>query len=269
MKRTLQHEIALRNAEVAGLNKQSREQAAALASKKVRLATISTELEASEIENARVSGDLATRNSQVQGLTAQLATILKDKAQLAASALEMQSALRSLRDRKAESERRIAQYRSLLEKFKELIDAGTLRVSIVDGRMVLALPSDVLFSSGSAELSEAGRAAIADVASVLATLPERRFQVEGHTDNIPIRTKRFASNWELASARALTVVGEMVTAGVDPRSVSSSSYSEYRPVSDNSDDLGRARNRRIEIVMVPDLSMLPGFDELKKIVGGS
>ena len=141
-------------------------------------------------------------------------------------------------------------------------------MNIVDGRMVLALPSDVLFGSGKAELSEQGRQAITEVASVLATIADRRFQVEGHTDNMPIRTRRFASNWELASARALTVVAEMIRAGVAPGMVSGASHSEYRPVGDNDDDMGREKNRRIEIVLVPDLSMLPGFDDLKNIVGG-
>ena len=183
--------------------------------------------------------------------------------------MELRLALLTLNARKAEADRRVAQYRTLLGKFKKLIDAGTLQVSITDGRMVLALPSDVLFSSGRAELSEEGRQTIAEVASVLATIPERRFQVEGHTDNVPIRTKRFPSNWELASARAVNVVGEMIQAGVDPGSVSGASQGEYRPVSSNDDETGRAQNRRIEIVLVPDLSMLPGFEELKNVVGGS
>jgi chemotaxis protein MotB len=69
----------------------------------------------------------------------------------------------------------------LLGKFKKLIDAGKLKVKIVDGRMVVELATDVLFDSGSAKLSDAGKAAIVEVSQVLATIGERSFQVEGHT----------------------------------------------------------------------------------------
>ncbi len=269
MRRSLQSDIEARDGDLAKKETQVGELESALAATKERLALLATALETSRNEKEHVDQALARKESEVASLTGQIAEIVKDKAKLSASALELRLALLTLNARKAEADRRVAQYRTLLGKFKKLIDAGTLQVSITDGRMVLALPSDVLFSSGRAELSEEGRQTIAEVASVLATIPERRFQVEGHTDNVPIRTKRFPSNWELASARAVNVVGEMIQAGVDPGSVSGASQGEYRPVSSNDDETGRAQNRRIEIVLVPDLSMLPGFEELKNVVGGS
>jgi chemotaxis protein MotB len=178
----------------------------------------------------------------------------------------LQEALAELSKRKAEAERRVNEFRDLLARFKSLIDAGKLSVKMVDGRMVLALPSDVLFDSGSATLSAGGAAAVAEVSTVLATMTDRRFQVEGHTDNVPIRTAAYPSNWELASARALGVVKAMVTAGMQASLVSAAGFGEFRPATTNDTAEGRQQNRRIEIVLQPDLSMLPGFDELSSAV---
>ncbi|MBM4282526.1 MAG: endoflagellar motor protein [Deltaproteobacteria bacterium] len=176
----------------------------------------------------------------------------------------MRSALDELNRRKAEADARVAEYRALLARFRALIDAGKLNVKIIDGRMVVALASDILFPSASAALSKEGRAAIDEVAVVLASIPDRRFQVEGHTDDLPIKTAQFPSNWELAAARALTVTRAMVDAGLPEARVSAASYGAAKPAVTSATPEGRAQNRRIEVVVVPDLSTLPGFDELQK-----
>jgi chemotaxis protein MotB len=221
---------------------------------------------------------LAERNTRISELEAQVAewqkkandlddertALLKDQSKLTSSIDEMKQALKELDERKASAEARLGQYRELLGKFKKLIDAGKLRVKIVDGRMVVELATDVLFDSGSAKLSDAGKEAIVEVSSVLATIPQRNFQVEGHTDNVPIATAQYPSNWELASSRAVTVVKTMIEAGMPPQRISAASYGETKPVQQNESVEGKSANRRIEIVVVPDLSDLPGFDELQK-----
>ena len=128
------------------------------------------------------------------------ASLTKDKSKLQSSVEQMTTALAELEKRRAEAEARIAEFRSLLAKFKTLIDAGKLKVRIVEGRMVVVLATDILFASGSASLSKDGKSAIGEVAQVLASIPKRSFQVEGHTDNVPIATAQFPSNWELAAA---------------------------------------------------------------------
>ena len=128
----------------------------------------------------------------------------------------------------------------------------------------IELATDVLFSSGSATLSADGISAIQEVAKVLASIPGRKFQVEGHTDDVPIKTAQYASNWELASGRAITVVKTMVDAGLPGDRVSGASFGEQKPTASNKTPEGRASNRRIEIVVVPDLASLPGFDELNR-----
>ncbi|MFZ9888461.1 MAG: hypothetical protein ACO3JL_13245, partial [Myxococcota bacterium] len=112
-------------------------------------------------ERARLEAALKESNDE-------LAATVKAKAGLKDSVEQMRVALDELARRKAEAERRVTEYRSLLSRFQALIDAGKLNVKIVDGRMVVALASDVLFGSGSASLSKEGRAAIAEVAAVLA-----------------------------------------------------------------------------------------------------
>lgn len=220
-------------------------------------------------EVARLRQSLDDAELAKKKVESELAGVLKDRARLEESAEELRAALADARKRKAEADKRVAEYRNLLAKFKSLIDAGKLKVKIVDGRMVLALPTDVLFASGSAKLSEEGEKAIAEIAGVLATIKDRRFQVEGHTDNVPIRSRKYPSNWELAADRAVTVARTMTDAGMPGQSLSAASYGEFRPTTSNDTAEGREANRRIEIVLVPDLSSLPGFDELKEAVGES
>ncbi len=226
------------------------------------LAKVKAEKAALESEKAALEADKAA-------LELEKSTMLSNTKQLQASIEEMQAALADLSRRKAEADARIAEFKSLLARFKSLIDAGKLKVQIVDGRMVVVLASDVLFASGSANLSRDGKAAIAEVAVLLADIPDRKFQIEGHTDNVPIHTAVYPSNWELASARALTVLKTMVDNGMAADRISAASFGDSKPAADNDTPEGKAANRRIEIVVTPDLSTLPGFDELNRVSSDS
>ncbi len=203
--------------------------------------------------------------ARIEKLSADMAAATKDKSRLQASVEDMTRALAELEKRRAEAEARVQEFRNLLSRFRALIDAGKLKVKMVDGRMVVVLATDILFASGSASLSKDGRGAIAEVAQVLSSIPKRAFQVEGHTDNVPIATAQYPSNWELAAARAITVVKAMIDAGLPNERVSAASYADTRPVTPNASAESKAQNRRIEITIVPDLSTLPGFEELKKV----
>jgi chemotaxis protein MotB len=210
-------------------------------------------------------GALAGCRGTVGTLERDKASALSDVAALKESNQDMARALETLRAREAESKRRMDQFKDLLARFKPLIDAGKLRVKMVAGRMVVELPSDVLFKSGTAHLGKDGKAAIEEVTAVLVSVPDKAYQVEGHTDDVPIKKDEFPSNWELASARALTVVHTMLEAGMPPGRISAASYSEHRPAVPNESPEGRQANRRIEIVVQPDLTGLPGFEELNRL----
>jgi chemotaxis protein MotB len=192
------------------------------------------------------------------------AEVLKKGAKLSSSVEEMRAALVELEKRKAESEARLASYREMLARFKPLIDSGKLKVRIKDGRMLVELATDILFKSGSARLSPEGEQAVKEVTAVLLSLPERRYEVAGHTDNVPIPN---GSNWRLGFERAHRVLETMVEAGMPNERVMAASYGEFRPVGSNDDNAGKALNRRIEIVIVPDLNTLPGMEDLKRLEG--
>lgn len=225
-----------------------------------------------DLLNSRVrelEEEIAIAESRASDAETELAEVLKDRSNLEASVEDMRKALAQLKRMRAHAEARAAEYRAVLAKFKSLIDNGKLKAKIVDGRMVLELQTDILFGSGSAQLSDEGAATIREVGGLLGQIPDRRFQVEGHTDNVPINTKSYPSNWELASARAINVVKEMVDAGLPSKRVSGASFADSRPTATNETDEGRAHNRRIEIVIVPDLSDLPGAEDIEKMFNSS
>ena len=149
-------------------------------------------------------------------------------------------------------------YEDVIGRFRSLINAGQVSVDISRGRMVIQLPQDILFASGSANIGTEGRTTLMEVGRVLGELDDRQFQVEGHTDDVPISTEQFPSNWELSSARALSVVSLLVQAGVPPENLSGAGYGEFQPVATNDDAAGRRLNRRIEIVMLPNLDVIAG-----------
>jgi chemotaxis protein MotB len=225
-------------------------------------------------KNQTLEASLAESKQSIQDLNARIAKLMldmqaasKDKNKLQSNLQEMTAALAELEKRRAATEARINEFKALLARFKSLIDAGKLKVRIVEGRMVVVLATDILFGSGSASLSKDGKAAIGEVARLLADIPDRKFQVEGHTDNVPISTAQYPSNWELASSRAINVIKAMIDAGMPKDRISASSFGDSRPAQANDSNEGKAANRRIEISIVPDLSGLPGFDELQKVEG--
>jgi chemotaxis protein MotB len=167
-----------------------------------------------------------------------------------------------LRAEHAEAEKQLASFRSLTEKFQKMIDSGKLQIVLRHGRMVVKLPAGVLFASGSAELSKEGKDALREVAGVLRQVQSRQFMVAGHTDNVPIDPKAqpptpFKNNLELSTARALTVAQHLIASGMSPKRIVAAGYGEHEPVKDNAHEAGRQENRRIEIVLLPNVTELP------------
>jgi chemotaxis protein MotB len=162
----------------------------------------------------------------------------------------------------ARADAQLAAFKELLADFKPLIDRGLLKVEVVDGRITLAVASDVLFASGSSELSPAGKKDLADITRLLAKrVGERDFQVEGHTDTEPINTPEYPSNWHLGAARAIAVTRHMIANGFPEDHISAATFADNSPVAANN-STGGAQNRRIEIVLLPEFSDLPGYKRL-------
>lgn len=213
--------------------------------------------------------EISDSETLIAQLEQKLGSATTDKESMQKSVNEMKEALQELSLRKRETEKRVAEYQDLLKRFKALTDSGQLKIKMIDGRMVVVLPSDVLFDSGSTGLSEKGLKTLKKVGQLLASIPEKNYQIEGHTDNVPIKTSSYPSNWELAAARAMTVTKVILSSGLQAHRISAASFGEHKPVGDNSTDEGKAANRRIEIVIVPDLSTLPGYEELNEFSSGN
>lgn len=175
--------------------------------------------------------------------------------------------LESVRKQRAETAERLAAFKDLTEKFRKMIDSGKLDVIIRNGRMVVKLPAGVLFDSGSAKLSRDGELAVMEVAIVLRQLADRKFMAEGHTDNRPLEasaaTSRYRNNWELSTGRAVSVVQFLIEAKMNPKNLVAAGRGEFDPVGDNRTNEGRRENRRIEIVLLPNVEELPAMPDEK------
>jgi chemotaxis protein MotB len=228
-------------------------------------ARLSNELALVEAELERTRQTVSDRDRRVSQLSEDVLTLENDASRLntllnqrGAESQVLQRRLETLSALEREIRDRNRIYEDIIGRFRGLIDSGQLSVSITRGRLAINLPQDILFESGSATLGRDGRTTLTQVARVLADIPDRTFQIEGHTDNVPIATARFPSNWELSAARALSVVHLLQEQGVAPERVSGAAFGEYQPVSENEAPAGRRLNRRIEIVMVPNLDVLAG-----------
>jgi chemotaxis protein MotB len=179
--------------------------------------------------------------------------------------------LETLRAQREQTAKRLAAFRELSAKLKKMIDSGRLDVEVRKGQMMVKLPAEVLFSSGSAELSRDGELALMEVAIALRQLKDRSFMVIGHTDSRPLEAKpdaRFGDNWELSTARAVRVTKFMIEAKLPPKNLIAAGQGPHDPVGDNKTSSGRQDNRRIEIVVLPKIEELPPLlDEAGKAIG--
>ena len=186
-----------------------------------------------------------------------------EKGSLAQALAETRKQLEELKKAQAASEARVTQFQDLIRRFQKLADAGKLKVVLRNGRMVIELPTDVLFDSGKADIRKEGRETLTEVGKVLAALSDRQFQVAGHTDSVEIQTAKYPSNWELSAARAIEVVKIFIAAKVPQKNLSGAGYGEFDPVAGNDTTENKQKNRRIEITLVPNLEEFVKMPEKK------
>jgi len=141
-----------------------------------------------------------------------------------------------------------AQQDDTSEAKPDLALGDDIEVIVNDGSISFRISSEILFGSGRAELEDAGLDVIDRLVPTLAA-GGHRIIVEGHTDNLPIQTERFPSNWELSASRASSVVRYLQLAGIESTRLSATGYADTRPLADNGDEQGRASNRRVELIM--------------------
>jgi chemotaxis protein MotB len=257
------------------LKKNQDQNSAALAEQKKKLAD---QRDVQKTAKEKLQGEFNTLNTKSSEQEAMLASMSMkidklsgEKGKLAAKQTEMTEKQRELlvqvnelKRMRAAAERRNADFRRLVEKLKKMMDAGTLEVKPRNGLLVVQMSSDVMFAPGATRLKDEAKVALAELATTLASFEGRRFQVVGHSDNIPIHSARFPSNWELSSSRAVVVVKLLVESGVKPEMISAAGNAEFDPLVGNDEPEDRAQNRRVEIVFLPKIDELPGFDEVLK-----
>ncbi|MGH7302328.1 MAG: OmpA/MotB family protein [Candidatus Rokuibacteriota bacterium] len=226
-----------------------------------------------EAQNARLKSDLVDagkRNEQMTADQAQLERTLALKSgELGKSIVDLRQRLGALEGDNARLTRELSEankareekvrqvsstYEQLVAKMKGEIDKGHVTISELKGKLTVNMVDAILFDSGEAEVKQGGLVVLGKVIEILKTVTDKSIRIEGHTDNKPIGgplTQRYPTNWELSAARAITVARYLQKQGIEPTKLSAAAFGEFKSVADNATPEGRAKNRRIEIVLVP------------------
>ncbi|WDP88219.1 MAG: OmpA family protein [Desulfobacter sp.] len=142
-----------------------------------------------------------------------------------------------------------ALYQSMDRLVRNAAVKNRLGLKAADGKIIVTISGEALFNSGSATLQSAALPEIDDMIDLLGEYTEYDINIKGHTDNVPIATRQFPSNWELSAIRATTVLKYLISKGIDPRRLTATGYGDLIPIADNATEENRAKNRRVEFVL--------------------
>jgi len=160
--------------------------------------------------------------------------------------------LRWTEKQKKELSRMENQAQELEKQLTEEIKKGEIRLKKYHDRIIINIDDRISFDSGQSELKKNFLPTLEKISKILAQYPEYYIIIEGHTDDVPIKTARFRNNWQLSTERALAVLDYLLkNTELDPRRFSAAGYGEYRPVVSNDTKENRALNRRVDIVVIP------------------
>jgi len=184
----------------------------------------------------------------------EIAALKKDKTGLEQQQAESRKQIEALEQQKAQllavSQQNQTQYDSLVRNLTEEVKRGELQVRQYKDMLTVDVAEQLFFDSGRADLKDTGKSVLKKVGEALKGYEDKVIRVVGHTDNVPIKTKVFPSNWELSVARATTVVRYLQEVGIPPERMVASGRAEYQPVAENDTPEGRKKNRRIEITLI-------------------
>jgi chemotaxis protein MotB len=145
--------------------------------------------------------------------------------------------------------------RMMEQKLRGEIDGDKISLRLDDAGLAIILSDDILFDSGKADIKKGAYSVLDYLISVInEKVPGKNIGVTGHTDNVPIKFSGWKSNWELSAARATNVLDYLENNGVSPQRLSATGYAEHRPIASNDTAAGRAKNRRVEIVILPEFA---------------
>lgn len=190
-----------------------------------------------------------TLSKQIVELREQLAQLKGENETLQSKALALEV------QRKEEVLEMKITYEDLLQDMKSEIEKGKITITQLKGKLKVNMVDEILFDSGKAAIKPQGVEVLQRVGKILLNVKDQAISIEGHTDNVPIGPdlkKIYPTNWELSAARAMTVARYLhEKIGVDPSLLSATGYGEHQPIASNETEEGRAKNRRIEIVLIP------------------
>lgn len=240
---------------------------------KVReIESLRNQLSAQRQAHDKCESDYAAAIHEVEDLKKKLRERGVNLDNLAQSLEQQRKALEEYKRRAEQLEQIRKRFELLREKLEKLTSLG-LKVEVRDNRMLIQLPGDVLFDSGSDKLKEGGIQILQQVAAVIrgdAELNSREFQVAGHTDSKPLAGGPFKDNWGLSAMRARSVLQNLTKSvddgggGLDPTKWSAAGYADTDPVANNDTDDGRAKNRRVELVVEPNVEEMLNLNSLIK-----
>lgn len=238
----LHRELAAENGALKAQLAKVREEAAALAQEKEKLDADNRELE-------------QVLRSKTDSLSQSVADLRRKVTDLEAENGRLKAEIADARKAREEKVREVSKtYEDLLDRMKGEIAQGQVTISELKGKLTVNMVDAILFDSGKAEVKQGGTEVLAKVVDVLKGVQDKMIRIEGHTDNVQIvgnLAKRYPTNWELSAARAINVARYLQSQGIDPAVLVAVANGEHRPVAPNNTEEGRARNRRIEIVLVP------------------
>jgi len=157
--------------------------------------------------------------------------------------------------------------RLLEERLSSEINDQQVKLQMMDKGLVISFVADVIFDSGKAKIKTEAYPVLDKVARVLTeNVPQLNVGIEGHTDNVPVKLSKWKSNWELSSARSLSVLHYLADKkGISPDRLSAIGYGEYHPVASNDTRVGRQANRRVEIVIIPQITKVKEAKDSRNI----
>jgi chemotaxis protein MotB len=226
-----------------------------------------------EAQNARLKSDLADAGKRNEQLTAEQAqlerTLALKSGELGKSIVDLRQRVNGLEGDNGRLTRELSEankareekvrevsstYDQLVTKMKSEIDKGQVTISELKGKLTVNMVEAILFDSGKAEVKQEGLVVLGKVIEILKTVNDKSIRIEGHTDNKPIvgpLTQRYPTNWELSAARSINIARYLQKQGIEPAKLSAAAFGEFKSVAANATAEGRAKNRRIEIVLVP------------------
>ena len=236
--------------------------------------SLQKQLQAQTDAHKKSQKDYEDAVQEIDGLKKQLADRGANLDNLNQSLAEQRKALEEYARRTEQLDQIRKRFELLQTKLQKLTQLG-LKVEVRNNRMLIQLPGDVLFDSGADKLKPDGQKILMQVADVVRTdadLSKRRFQVAGHTDAKPLAGGQFKDNWGLSTMRARSVLilltskpdKDGIGGGLSPANWSAAGYADTDPVADNSTEEGRKKNRRVELVVQPDVEEMLNLKSLAK-----